>query len=86
MVPDRGAGCGEQLTLLGVVPLRDNHGRPDGLPAGQHGTQCRQATPLQRGTPTLTLAARRLGPADIARRLGIGRPSVYRILGKKEAA
>jgi DNA invertase Pin-like site-specific DNA recombinase len=28
----------------------------------------------------------KLGPADIARRLGIGRASVYRILGKKEAA
>ena len=28
----------------------------------------------------------KLGPADIARRLGIGRASVYRVLGKKEAA
>jgi hypothetical protein len=31
---------GEQLTLLGAVPLTDDHGRPDGVPAGQHGTQC----------------------------------------------
>ena len=59
MVPDRGAGGGEQFTLLGVVPLRDDHGRPNGLPAGQHGTQCRQATPLQRGTSALTLPAPR---------------------------
>ncbi|MDT7953903.1 MAG: helix-turn-helix domain-containing protein [Acetobacteraceae bacterium] len=28
----------------------------------------------------------KLGPAEIARRLGIGRASVYRVLGKKEAA
>ena len=28
----------------------------------------------------------KLGPADIARRLGIGRASVYRVLGKKGAA
>ena len=28
----------------------------------------------------------KLGPADIARRLGIGRASVYRVLGKKRAA
>src|ERR1700720_2962759 len=28
----------------------------------------------------------KLGPADIARRLGIGRASVYRVLGKKAAA
>ena len=27
----------------------------------------------------------KLGPADIARRLGIGRASVYRVLGKKAA-
>ena len=28
----------------------------------------------------------KLGPADIARRLGIGRASVYRVLGKKGTA
>jgi DNA-binding IclR family transcriptional regulator len=28
----------------------------------------------------------KLGPAAIARRLGIGRASVYRLLGKHEAA
>jgi DNA invertase Pin-like site-specific DNA recombinase len=28
----------------------------------------------------------KLGPAEIARRLGIGRASVYRVLGKKGAA
>jgi DNA invertase Pin-like site-specific DNA recombinase len=28
----------------------------------------------------------KLGPAEIARRLGIGRASVYRMLGKKGAA
>jgi len=27
----------------------------------------------------------KLGPAEIARRLGIGRASVYRVLGKKAA-
>jgi DNA invertase Pin-like site-specific DNA recombinase len=28
----------------------------------------------------------KLGPADVARRLGIGRASVYRVLGQKGAA
>jgi hypothetical protein len=52
MVPDRSVGGGEQLAWLGVVrvvPLSDDHGRLDGLPAGQHGTQCRQAPPLSAG-------------------------------------
>jgi hypothetical protein len=43
MIPGRGAGSDQQLALLGIVPLRDDHARPVGLPAGQCRMQRRQA-------------------------------------------
>ncbi len=57
------------------------------------GIAAANARGVYKGKPKIDLAVvhklryeEKLGPADIARRLGIGRASVYRVLGKKEVA
>ena len=57
MVPKRGAGGDQQPALLGIVPLRYDHARPDCLLVLQHGAQLRQSTPLQRRAAPLTWPA-----------------------------
>lgn len=45
----------------------------------------RQPTARAKAASVLALKAQGVGPAEIARKLGIGRASVYRILGEQEA-
>ena len=75
------------LTMLGAVAEMERGIMLDRQKAGIAAARTagkyvgRQPTARQKAQEVLALRAQGMGPAEVARRLGIGRSSVYRIMG-----
>ena len=80
------------LNLLGgiaqfereIMLERQREGIAKAKAAGKY--KGRKPTARAKADEVLALKAEGVGPAEIARRLGIGRASVYRVLGEAERA